>query len=95
MSITAEGLSRRYGSTVVVDRLSFKVSTGQIFGLIGPNGAGKTTTIRLLSCLIPPSGGSATVDGYDIAHEQERVRSSVGLLTENPALYERLTPRES
>lgn len=95
MSITADQLSRRYGARVVVDRLSFKVTEGQIFGLIGPNGAGKTTTIRLLSCLISPSGGSATVAGYDVIHEQEKVRSFVGLLTENPALYERLTPREN
>jgi len=95
LSITADQLSRRYGARVVVDRLSFKVTEGQIFGLIGPNGAGKTTTIRLLSCLISPSGGSATVAGYDVIHEQEKVRSFVGLLTENPALYERLTPREN
>ena len=91
----ADELSRRYGSEVAVDRLSFKVSEGEILGLIGPNGAGKTTTIRLLACLIPPSGGSATVAGYDIAHEQVKVRRSVGVLTENPALYERLTPKEN
>ncbi len=88
-------MSRRYGSEVAVDRLSFKVSEGEIFGLIGPNGAGKTTTIRLLACLIPPSGGSATVAGYDIVREQTKVRRCVGILTENPALYERLTPKEN
>ncbi|MEM2094021.1 MAG: ABC transporter ATP-binding protein [Candidatus Bathyarchaeia archaeon] len=90
-----EGLSKSFGYTIVLNQLSFKVYEGEVFGLVGPNGAGKTTTIRILSCLIPPSSGSATVAGYDVLSEPEKVRGSVGLLTENPALYERLTPREN
>ena len=93
--IVAEGLSKRFGALTAVDRLSFKVDPGEIFGLLGPNGSGKTTTVRLLSCLIAPSEGSARVAGFDIAKEPLKVREAVGVLTENPGIYDRLSAVEN
>ena len=78
-----------------MDRLSFEVEEGEVFGILGPNGAGKTTTIRMLACIVSPSGGSAKVAGYDIVKESVNVRKSVGILTENPSLYERLSAVEN
>jgi ABC-2 type transport system ATP-binding protein len=78
-----------------VDNLSFQVREGEIFGLLGPNGAGKTTTIRMLSCIIAPTNGRATVAGFDIAKDPQKIRRSVGILTENPSLYEKLTAIEN
>jgi len=95
LSIEAEGLTRRFGSLPAVDRLSFEVEEGEVFGLLGPNGAGKTTTVRTLACLISPSEGSARVGGYDISQDSLKVREIVGILTENPSLYERLTAYEN
>jgi len=95
LSIEAEGLTRRFGSLPAVDRLSFEVEEGEVFGLLGPNGAGKTTTVRMLACLISPSEGSARVGGYDISQDSLKVREIVGILTENPSLYERLTAYEN
>ena len=94
-SIEAEGLSKRFGSLTAVDRLSFEVGTGEIFGLLGPNGSGKTTTVRLLSCLIAPSEGSARVAGFDILDDPLKVREAVGVLTENPGIYDRLSALEN
>jgi ABC-2 type transport system ATP-binding protein len=94
-SIEAEGLTKMFDSLTAVDHLSFKVEEGEIFGLLGPNGAGKTTTVRMLACLISPSGGSAKVGGYDIIQDSLKVRQIVGILTENPSLYERLTAYEN
>ena len=80
---------------MAVDGLSFDVNAGEVFGLLGPNGAGKTTTIRLLACLISPTGGWAKVSGFNVAEEPMKVRERVGILTENPCLYERLTAYEN
>lgn len=80
---------------MAVDGLSFDVNEGEVFGLLGPNGAGKTTTIRLLACLISPTGGWAKVSGFNVAEEPTKVRERVGILTENPCLYERLTAYEN
>lgn len=91
----AEGLTKRFNNFMAVDSISFKVGEGEVFGLLGPNGAGKTTTIRMLSCLISPSEGSASVGGYDITRMPLKVREIVGVLTENPSLYERLTAYEN
>ena len=93
--IEAEGLSKRFGSLTAVDNLSFEVGTGEIFGLLGPNGSGKTTTVRLLSCLIAPSEGSARVAGFDIHKDPLKVREAVGVLTENPGIYDRLSALEN
>ena len=94
-SIETEGLTKRFGSLKAVDHLSFRVGEGEVFGLLGPNGAGKTTTVRVLACLISPSEGSAKVGGHDITRDPLKVRQIVGILTENPSLYERLTAHEN
>jgi len=78
-----------------VDGLSFEVKGGEVFGLLGSNGAGKTTTIRILACLLSPTGGTAKVCGFAVTDEPAKVRQRVGLLTENPCLYERLTAFEN
>ncbi|WP_455364124.1 ABC transporter ATP-binding protein [[Eubacterium] cellulosolvens] len=95
VSIEVKDLTKRFGTLAAVDHLSFTVKKGEVFGLLGPNGAGKTTTVRILACLISPSEGSATVNGYDILKKHLRVRENVGILTENPSLYERLTAAEN
>lgn len=88
-------LTKKFGYITAVDRLNFEVEEGEIFGILGPNGAGKTTTIRLLTCLLSPSSGSATVGGFDIIKDSMKVREIVGVQTENPSLYERLTAYEN
>jgi ABC-2 type transport system ATP-binding protein len=95
VSIETTNITRRFDSFLAVDRLSFRVAEGEVFGILGPNGAGKTTTIRILACLISPSTGSATVAGYDIVSNAQKIREAVGILTENPSLYERLTAYEN
>jgi ABC-2 type transport system ATP-binding protein len=92
--ITAQGLTRRFGSRTAIDDVSFTVARGEIFGLLGPNGAGKTTTLRLLAGLISPSSGTATVAGIPLERRRlAEVRARVGFLTEAPGLWERLTVR--
>jgi len=93
--IESEGLTKVFGSHTAVDRLNFEVEEGEVFGLLGPNGAGKTTTVRMLACLISPSEGSANVGGHKIGENPLKVRQTVGILTENPSLYERLTAYEN
>ena len=93
--IEAKNLTRKFGFLTAVDHLSFRVRKGEVLGLLGPNGAGKTTTVRMLACLVSPSDGSARVGGYDIVKEPLEVRQIVGILTENPCLYERLTAYEN
>jgi ABC-2 type transport system ATP-binding protein len=92
--IFADGLVKEFGSVRALAGLSFEVEPGQIYGLLGPNGAGKTTAMRLLSGLLRPTAGTATVAGYSITDEPHAVRAQVGLLTEVPGLYTRLTPYE-
>jgi ABC-2 type transport system ATP-binding protein len=82
------------GFVRAVDHLSFDVEPGEIYGLLGPNGAGKTTAMRLLSALLEPTSGSAVVAGYSVTEQPHEVRANVGILTEVPGLYTRLTPLE-
>ncbi len=82
------------GDIHAVDHISFDVARGEIFGLLGPNGAGKTTALRLLSTLLKPSHGTATLSGFDIVREPGRVREQIGFLAGETGLYGRLTPRE-
>jgi ABC-2 type transport system ATP-binding protein len=91
--IRANGLSRRFGLVEAVSDVSFDVPDGAVFALLGPNGAGKTTTIRMLTCLIAPTAGSASFDGLDITRPGDamEIRRQVGLLPESPGLYERLS----
>ena len=85
---------KKRGEIHAADRISFRVEPGQIYGLLGANGAGKTTTLRLLATLLTPSDGTATVAGFDVAREPEKVRANVGFLAASTALYGRLTARE-
>jgi ABC-2 type transport system ATP-binding protein len=94
-AIETEQLTRSFGSLVAVDHLTLSIPTGNVFGFLGPNGAGKTTTIRMLSALIAPSSGNAMVAGYKIGTENKAIRRSVGLLTETPGLYDRLSALEN
>ena len=93
--IRAQALVKDFpGSVRAVDDLSFDVEPGEIYGLLGPNGAGKTTAMRLLSALLEPTSGSAVVAGYSVTEQPHEVRANVGILTEVPGLYTRLTPLE-
>jgi ABC-2 type transport system ATP-binding protein len=92
--IQAQRLVKQFGALRAVDSFSFEVEAGEIYGLLGPNGAGKTTTMRMLSCLLRPTAGSATVAGYSIETDAQAVRARIGTLTEVPGLYLRLTPTE-
>ena len=78
--VEVENLTKRFGDFCAVDNLSFTVGHGEVFGLLGPNGAGKSTLIRMLTTLIPPSGGSARVRGFDIVREADQVRKSIGVI---------------
>ncbi len=88
-------LSKRFGDVTVVDDLTFDVAEGEVFGLIGPNGAGKTTLIRMLCGLFTPSGGRATVLGFDVAHDQRRIRERVGYMSQGFGLYGDLSVDEN
>lgn len=91
--IEATMLGRQFGDFVAVEDLSLNIGRGEIFGFLGPNGAGKTTTVRMLTCLIKPTSGSATVAGLRIGHPEDsrKIRKMVGMLTENPGFYEGLS----
>ncbi|NHJ32175.1 MAG: ABC transporter ATP-binding protein [Asgard group archaeon] len=91
--ISAENLTKFYGDFLAVDHINFEIKEGEIFGFLGPNGAGKTTTIRMLAAIFPPSEGSASIAGFDINDDAMSVRANVGILSENPSLYERLSAR--
>ncbi len=93
--IRTEALSKHFqadGRTIkAVDGLDLQVAEGEVFGFLGPNGAGKTTTVRLLTCLIGPSAGRAWVNGQAVGQADRQIRQQVGILTESPGLYERLS----
>jgi ABC-2 type transport system ATP-binding protein len=93
--IVADGLTRRFGDFVAVDRLSFAVGAGEIFGFLGPNGAGKTTAIRMLIGVLTPTAGSAEVAGHDVARDSLAVRRSIGYMSQLFSLYGDLTVREN
>jgi ABC-2 type transport system ATP-binding protein len=93
--VEVKNLERTFGGQHAVDGITFTVHPGEVFGLLGPNGAGKTTTVRLLNGILPPSSGQAQVFGLDPVSQGESIRSKTGVLTESPALYERLSAREN
>lgn len=93
--IAVKGLTKKYGNFTAVDSISFTVQEGEIFGFLGPNGAGKTTTINVLCTLLAPTNGTAAVAGYDTVHERNRVRQSIGLVFQEPAIDLKLTAREN
>ncbi|MEM6364777.1 MAG: ATP-binding cassette domain-containing protein, partial [Planctomycetota bacterium] len=84
----------RRGKFEAVSSISFTVAPGEIFGLLGPNGAGKTTVLRILSTVLQPTSGIATIDGYDVAHEPTMVRRRIGFVSNNTAIYDRMTAWE-
>ena len=85
--IKVEGLTKRYARTVAVNNISFSVEKGQIVGFLGPNGAGKTTTMRVLTCFLPPTAGTAHVAGFDVLEQPLEVKKRIGYLPETPPLY--------
>lgn len=89
--IEVQGLTKVYGNKAAVDNLTFSVEKGEVVGFLGPNGAGKTTTMRVLSCFMPPTSGSAKVAGYDIHADSIEVRRRIGYLPEHVPLYTDLT----
>src|SRR5450432_4261863 len=85
--IKVEGLTKRYARTLAVDNISFEVEKGQIVGFLGPNGAGKTTTMRVLTCFLPPTSGTASVAGFDVLENPMEVKKRIGYLPETPPVY--------
>jgi ABC-2 type transport system ATP-binding protein len=94
-AIIATDLVRRFGHFTAVNRVSFQVARGEIFGFLGPNGSGKTTTIRMLLGLLHPTSGTARVLGYDVVHESETLRRNVGYVSQRFSLYPDLTVSEN
>jgi ABC-2 type transport system ATP-binding protein len=95
--IRTDKLSKFYGKgneIKAVDDLNLEIYEGETFGLLGANGAGKTTTVRLLNCIIKPTSGTATVNGYDIIKKETEVKRVTGLLAESPGLYDKLSAHE-
>jgi ABC-2 type transport system ATP-binding protein len=94
-AVVVQELERRFGSFVAVNRISFQVSKGEVFGFLGPNGAGKSTTIRMLCGILAPTGGRGTVAGFDIRTEAEKIKSHIGYMSQKFSLYEDLTVEEN
>ncbi len=92
--INVKDLTKRYARTIAVDHISFEVAKGQIVGFLGPNGAGKTTTMRILTCFMPPTSGTATVAGFDVLEQPMEVKKRIGYLPETPPLYPEMETAE-
>jgi ABC-2 type transport system ATP-binding protein len=95
IAIRTEGLGRRFGDLWAIRGMDLELRTGEVFGLLGPNGAGKTTTVRLLTALIAPSEGRAWVEDLDVRAQADAVRTRIGILTETPGLYDRLSAAQN
>jgi ABC-2 type transport system ATP-binding protein len=95
VAIHVQNLTRRFNDLVAVDNISFDIDQGEIFGLLGPNGAGKTTTLSMLSTMLKPTSGSATINGIDIEHDEDGVRRSIGIVFQDQSLDEELTAWEN
>ncbi len=94
-AIETHKLTRTFGNLTAVDDLSLNIPEGTVFGFLGPNGAGKTTTVRMLTALIAPTSGTANVMGYQLGLDNQSIRRSVGILTETPGLYDRLSAEQN
>lgn len=88
-------LTKKFGNLTAVNRLNITVEKGEVFGLLGPNGAGKTTAISMLSTILKPTSGTATVNGFDIVKQPAQVRRSIGMVFQDPSVDDRLTGREN
>ncbi|TNJ38226.1 ABC transporter ATP-binding protein [Chlorobaculum thiosulfatiphilum] len=93
--IQTEKLTKRFGNFTAVDEISFSVSAGEIFGFLGANGAGKTTAMKMLTGLLAPTSGSATVAGFDVYRQTESIKRGIGYMSQRFSLYDDLTPREN
>jgi len=93
--IQVVNLSKRFGKFVAVDRVSFDICRGEVFGFLGPNGSGKSTTIRMLCGILLPTSGTGHVAGFDVARYPEQVRQNIGYMSQRFSLYEELTVREN
>jgi len=92
--ISVSELTKKYARNTAVDHISFQVEKGQIVGFLGPNGAGKTTTMRMLTCFLPPTSGTATVAGFDVLEKPMEVKRRIGYLPEMPPLYQEMRTTE-
>ena len=92
--VVVRGLAKRYGDFTAVDHIDLTVPVGQVFGVLGPNGAGKTTTLRMITGLIQPSGGSISIDGFDLAKETVDAKKVTGFIPDRPYVYDKLTAFE-
>ncbi|MFN7998495.1 MAG: ABC transporter ATP-binding protein [Bryobacteraceae bacterium] len=95
MAVVVNNLEKRFGGFVAVNRVSFEVPKGQIFGFLGPNGAGKSTTIRMLTGILGPTGGGGTVAGFDVRTQAEKIKANIGYMSQKFSLYEDLTVEEN
>jgi ABC-2 type transport system ATP-binding protein len=95
LAVTVKNLSRKFGKFIAVDNISFEVTQGEIFGFLGPNGAGKSTTIRMLCGILAPTSGKASIAGYDVAKDPERVKQNIGYMSQKFSLYEDLSVSEN
>ena len=93
--ITTDKLTKRFGSFIAANELSFEVGKGEIFGFLGANGAGKTTAMRMLCGLLTPSSGKARIAGFDIYHETEKIKRNIGYMSQKFSLYDDLTVSEN
>jgi sodium transport system ATP-binding protein len=93
-SLSKTFLDLRRGEVTAVDRVSFSCRAGEIFGLLGPNGAGKTTTLRMLSTVLRPTGGRATIAGFDVVRDAAAVRRNIGYMSASTGIYDRMTACE-
>jgi len=94
-AVVVRDLEKRFGGFVAVNKVTFEVAPGEIFGFLGPNGAGKSTTIRMLSGILAPTGGTGTVAGFDVRTEPERIKQHIGYMSQKFSLYEDLTVEEN
>ncbi len=94
-AVAVTDLVKRFGRFTAVDRVTFRVRTGEIFGFLGPNGAGKSTTIRMLCGIITPTSGAGQVAGFDLFRESERIKQAIGYMSQRFSLYPDLTPFEN
>ncbi len=94
-AISMQGLTKRFGEMTAVDHIDLKINRGELFGLLGANGAGKSTIIKMLTTMLTPTEGEARVWGHDVTRERNAVRSSIGVVFQDPAIDGMLTGREN
>ena len=89
--ISVEGLTKYYGEHAAIKDLAFKIAKGEVIGFLGLNGAGKSTTLKVLGCVLAPTSGRVTVDGYDVGENPHEIRKRIGYLPDTPPLYDEMT----